>query len=295
MAARANPLDGFRTSVTTNDFRVPEIPNLGQLIEQHGFSAGMKAHAQAMTQWSKELEATVNARLQPKDQAASLGSAAAPASTTPPTGGTTVSSGSGSTSPSAPSFPGYSTLLHAFADDNWNNALRDFISTILHGLGILTEGSYGGQTPPFTPAAMSIAVDDDTGTVWIFENGGWVKMQTAASQGPVYFYCADTGLWHQVSVVGDPSDWGIDGVGVQFPPQGVTHAYTSFQFPCADTRLWHEVSLVGTPPTWAINPTGAGPSDIDVDFGFALQPFWNADLEEWVYPKLVGSPPSWGF
>lgn len=115
--------------------------------------------------------------------------------------------------------------------------------------------------------------------------------------GTTFFYCSDTGLWHQVSLTGPTGleTWAIDETGTQFPPPTALHAFLSYQYPCPDTGKWHTVKLSGTPPTWEIDDTGSALPEANLDLAFSTKPVYNPDTGLYVTVGLGGVPPTWTY
>jgi len=63
----ANPLDSFVSKVTAGQVKLPELPNLGEMIAASDFKSGMQQYHSQMTVVWQRLEQILNERLAPKD------------------------------------------------------------------------------------------------------------------------------------------------------------------------------------------------------------------------------------
>lgn len=66
MATKNNPLDAFASPVPASAFKLPELPNLGQLISASDFKTGHDRYHQEMTVWAQRLEQMLNERFAAK-------------------------------------------------------------------------------------------------------------------------------------------------------------------------------------------------------------------------------------
>jgi hypothetical protein len=62
----SNPLDSHKSVPTTNDYKVPRLPALVELVQAHGLMSGLAMWDQQMEEWRVKHERQVNQRLQPK-------------------------------------------------------------------------------------------------------------------------------------------------------------------------------------------------------------------------------------
>lgn len=59
----ANPLDSFRKFGRSNDFRVPEMPNVFETVQSHGLMRGLQILVEQQAQWKLDLERAVKEQL----------------------------------------------------------------------------------------------------------------------------------------------------------------------------------------------------------------------------------------
>lgn len=58
-----HPIEDFVSSSAFADFKVPELPNLGELIKSEGFTPGLSKFGQLLTAWRTEFERALVERL----------------------------------------------------------------------------------------------------------------------------------------------------------------------------------------------------------------------------------------
>jgi hypothetical protein len=63
----ASPLDSFVSKVGAGQIKLPELPNLGEMITASDFKSGMAAYHSRMSEVWRELEKILNERFASKD------------------------------------------------------------------------------------------------------------------------------------------------------------------------------------------------------------------------------------
>ncbi len=63
----ASPLDSFVSKVGAGQIKLPELPNLGEMISASDFKSGMQAYHARMSEVWRQLEQILNERLAIKD------------------------------------------------------------------------------------------------------------------------------------------------------------------------------------------------------------------------------------